>query len=81
MYVLVAGVLCDDIAIAIKNMFNDVGVQRNCEEYVKCQRRIQCVNRASISASALSQHAPIIIGLNTYGSMANAPSLSSSIES
>ena len=78
MYVLVAGVLCDDIVIAIDNMFRDVGVRRNCEEYVKCQRRIQCIDRSSVSAST-NQSGPIVIGLNTYGLMTNAPSLSSSI--
>jgi hypothetical protein len=38
--VLVADVLCDDIGSAISAMFKNVAVQRNCEEFVACQRYI-----------------------------------------
>lgn len=40
-YVLVAEVLCKDIERAITEMFKDVAVQRNCEEFVECQRFIE----------------------------------------
>lgn len=40
-YVLVAEVLCKDIACAINEMFKNVAVQRNCEVFVECQRFIE----------------------------------------
>ena len=39
-FVLVANVLCDDVESAITAMFKDVAVQRNCKEFVACQRYI-----------------------------------------
>ena len=39
-YVLVASVLCDDIALAIDKMFDNRSVCKNCEEFVKVQRLI-----------------------------------------
>lgn len=76
MYVLVADVLCDDIEIAIEEMFKEAAVQRNSVEFECCQRRIQCIPLAQTQAQ--SKQGPIIIGLNAKGVMTNAPSLSSS---
>ena len=39
-FVLVADVLCKDVESAIIEMFKNVAVQKNCEEFVACQRYI-----------------------------------------
>ena len=39
-FVLVADVLCADVEAAIIAMFKNVAVQKNCEEFVACQRYI-----------------------------------------
>lgn len=39
-FVLVADVLCNDIKFAITEMFKNVAVQKNSEEFVACQRYI-----------------------------------------
>lgn len=43
-YILVADVLCDDIKNAIDVMFKDTTVQRNAQEFTRCQRYITGIN-------------------------------------
>ncbi len=50
MYVLVADVLCDDIASAINTMFSDASVRQNGERFIKCQRPITAVSNQFIKS-------------------------------
>ena len=58
-FVLVADVLCDDIESAINVMFKNVAVQKNCEEFVACQRYI---TGKSVPCNSLSQVEPHVAG-------------------
>lgn len=51
-YVLVANVLCDDIATAIKKMFDEKEIQDNSEGFVIVQRLIAGAETKPISASS-----------------------------
>ena len=51
-YVLVAKVLCDDIATAIDKMFDEKEIQDNSEGFVKVQRLIAGIETQPISASS-----------------------------
>lgn len=56
-YVLVADILCKDIEFAISAMFKNVDVQKNCEEFVACQRYI---TGKSVPCNSSSQVEPIV---------------------
>lgn len=58
-FVLVADVLCNDVKSAIIAMFKNVAVQKNCEEFVACQRYITGITVPCPSSPQTGNSVPI----------------------